>query len=134
MSENRPKRKFWQFHLLTSVILFLTASWMLHLNCRTTQLIKVRTERGYGWKTIGPGWPFHEVYFSPGVSTEAEIDEVIANIYSYRSHPNDLPDNTALHPHFGGYPVVNLLVNLLLLAFLAILSEWLIRRREARKT
>ena len=57
MSEANPKRKFWQFHLLTLVLMTLATGGMIYLNM--TQRIALEYQNKSGHHTMGNayGWP-----------------------------------------------------------------------------
>jgi hypothetical protein len=116
MSEAKPKRKFWQFHLSTAVLLILLAGGLLWL-----QLCDYLAQRQYAPLPPGIfasyGWPvlaykFEYNFYDQGSSVVQE------SVHRWK------PLGVA----------VDALVALGVLVCAASFSEFLIRRREVRET
>jgi hypothetical protein len=118
---DKPKRKFWQFHLLTLVLMIMLAGTFVTLNIpREWGLAGVGgpTERSWNSSNTTVGWPLKVVYFKYQI-TDLTRNLVLDSRIEIRN-PFSLVWNTGI------------CLFLLVLAFG--FSEWLIRRREARKT
>jgi hypothetical protein len=109
MSEAKPKRRFWQFHLITLVLLTLAASLLVWLN--------LPAKRAWGPASFyyEIGWP-QSVYH-----------------YPVSIGPWDVGTPDALHS-VADIIFVDLGIAMSILFNVAFTCEYLIRRREARKT
>jgi len=114
---DKPKRPWFRFHLLTAVLLMITAGLLLW------RLFRTRWHHGSlstnhdsppvatGWKSTTYGWPFKEAI---GFSEE-------------------FPSRTqGIHVHLPF--VYDLAIWLAILFAVAAISEFLLRRRESRKS
>jgi hypothetical protein len=107
MSEaGKPKRNFWQFHLFTATLLMFVCSGLLWANVST---YKFYVDSGFqadrAW-----GWPFPWLI--------------------WMDHP--VGRDTESHLFLGS--ILNPAVAVAILGIIAFVSEFIIRRREARKT
>ena len=115
---NKPKRRFWQIHLSTAIVLMLLASGLLGLNVqpRNTHIeyssLPGRTHFvQFGWPlTLEYELQVHEL----GEHVEAQDEGMSFGIKLWAA-------------------VSNCILGVIFLLFLAMLLEYLIRRREARK-
>jgi hypothetical protein len=117
MSE-KPKRKFWQFHLSTALILTIAASIILLLNIRlrdTEELI----DHGGGQSSIEQhyGWPC----------------TVYRSLPNYVLARSDVFDDLKSKWSFTGL-LINATLSTSVLAIVILVSESIIRHRETRKT
>jgi hypothetical protein len=122
MSEARPKRKFWQVHLSTALFLLMGVGRLLYANISNYRKGIIETRKPLVGET-DDGKPIVMGIAHVGGSSKE---------YGWPS--------TALVTAFGEsyWTVPSLFVNgvvaALILAAIGFLSEFLIRRREARKT
>jgi hypothetical protein len=118
MSESeseKPKRKFWQFHLTTAFLIMMTASGFVWINCvREDDAWDYGDERYLYWHY---GWPT-EIF-------------CVQNDWDF-SRKKDGGKVVSTHIYLSGI-VKNVTVLILALGILAFISEYLIRRREGRK-
>jgi len=110
MSE-KPRRKWFRFHLLTAVLLSLTAGGLLLFNMRLYNV-------GRGFSTA-QGWPF------PWAETLNPVDHI-----NWTTEQQQLYFTPQLKP-VG--MVVDALVGLGILLTVSVASEFYTRRREAPK-
>ena len=114
----KPKRRFWQFHLSTAVLLLLAAGGLLRFDFMMSDLRYGSMSGTYGKETFG--WPiviaFREVDFSKGDNSVPAIRREIIRRYSLHL----MPEGVA--------------AQVLILIAIFVFSEYLIRRREGRKT
>ena len=97
MSAAKPKRRFWQFHLSTAVVMTIAAGFLLY------GTLQPSIYKFHGKDIVTYGWPISYFYDdSSGWCVEALIIDVLACI--------------------------------IVLPLAAYMLEWLLRRREARKT
>ena len=109
--EERPKRKFWQFHLSTAFLMMVTASGFTWANCVRDDIRSVYLEdRPYG--ECYYGWPTAILY----VQTDLDKERVKTTTV-----------------YVDGI-VKNVGILILALGIVVCLNEELIRRREARQT
>lgn len=104
---DKPKRAWFQIHLSTAIVLMFVAGGLMWAN--STVAMRFRYERVYGF-------PFPAIY----------------------SHPMEIGDSIdSLHVQPAGIDwfclAGNIFVGLYLLRLTAFLSEYIIRRRAARK-
>jgi hypothetical protein len=121
MSDQKPKRPWFRFHLLTLVLMALAAGTFLGANMRE----RLGDRKVGEWRCYG--WPFDvaEVRGVITFSISGEPDPIIADPF----------DPVAFGPQYNGANIaLNCMMALSVLAAVAFVSEFLIRRREARKT
>jgi len=110
MSElEKPKRKFWQFHLSTAVLMMFVVGGQLWTNTSGTDRLRIGI--------IYFGWPI--AFY--GDATKAT--------YSFLGATESAPLEGFSYLRFAE----NAIVNLAILAALAFLFETRIRRRESRR-
>ena len=99
---DKPKRKFWQFHLSTAVLMMFATGGVLLANHREYEFTpgSIMGERNY--PKTGSGWPFN-------------IES--SQILDFRS----------------AYILFNVGTGVCIVIGLGVASEYLLRRREARK-
>ena len=134
MSE-KPKRRFFQFHLLTTMLLMIISAVFLLLDVRWRSIEDERypetifvlggdIEAPSSYSTLhwqGLGWPM--IFNSQTFWPETEIVRPLSTI------------RTAIGRGFDPNKLeIDVLIALGLLFLTAVVSEFLIRRREARKT
>jgi hypothetical protein len=109
---DKPKRKFWQFHLSTAILVMIASGPLLWLNCspRRSKIFLAHwgdPARDYYADGFITGWP------APlkAVEDDGTVDAVSPIA-----------------------PVTNMVAGVAILLSVGFISEWLIRRREARKT
>jgi hypothetical protein len=128
MAETKP-RKFWQLHLLTLVLMALAAGPMLDMNLQDHQGRHVLVGEG--------GSPYEDVSENPKRRCRVWT--------AYQGWPMPAWEYyTVDGKSYGSYffricgPVIPAMLNVMLIGAVlfavAFASEWLIRRREARKT
>jgi hypothetical protein len=124
MSETKPKLRFWQFHLSTAIILSIVAAVILFLNIRMRQTDEL-FEHDNGGSSIEDrcGWPFAIYRTIPEWLIQAEEADGQSE---WSQHIKDNWSYSAI--------AANLLVGTTILFVVLVSCEWLIRRREARKT
>jgi hypothetical protein len=127
----KPKRKFWQFHLSTAVILIIVAGGLIGVNLTERMphfedpevnhelflLGEERIEHQYGWPMIA------EETVNPGILSYSHIltsDKQVPPKTFCRWEPTAIATNAA--------------VALSILIAFGFCAEFLIRRREDRKT
>ena len=111
MSEaEKPKRKFWQFHLLTLVLIVLASGGMIaaSLHARSMGILQV----SYGWPLEAAGRKLGYEYAGPPPGVE--------------DHGLDLKWKIT-----GA--LADFIIAVVLIMVVAVVSELLLRRREARK-
>jgi hypothetical protein len=107
----KPKRRFWQIHLSTAILLVFVAASLSYVNT-TPHRKKIQMGPEYSFELDQQGWPF-EIYdweFSFGTASAIHRIPIIRKM------------------------IFNVLITGLILLPTASLAEWLIRRREGRKT
>jgi hypothetical protein len=142
MSE-KPKRKFWQFHLATAVFMTLLAGTFLGVNLVPYNFTFVRPSemsgfvhrmKAQGWPMrfhfIGPSErPFHDGWVNEGTMGYRPEIGLDGSPMTYRQPDEYYP---------GDWEMSNLAVNFIVSLGLVILCatgfEFILRRREARKT
>jgi hypothetical protein len=103
---DKPKRRFWQLHLSTAVLMMFIASGVVGANVRRYELhIEEYPLNGYGW-------PFVLYWNTNGYETET-------------GQPMHQFDWVSL--------AANVCILIIILVSTGILFEWRICRREARK-
>jgi hypothetical protein len=128
----KPKRKFWQFRLLTAVAMMTVAAAMLILNTRKLETAQL-FDHGNGYSSIEDqyGWPFAVYRTIPDWIAALNLAE-----YNSSKSKTDLPP-LSRRPDIDKLIykniVLNALVGLCLLLVVQFACEWLIRRREGRK-
>ena len=122
MSEpEKPKRRFWQIHLVTALVLMLAACAINGLN------IRARVAEDEGW--VSYGWPIDLCLCEIASSPEDPG-------YFYRDQlfrPSFMPWRSARNPFLFVVLPAAIVSWLSMLIVTGILSEWLIRRRAATK-
>jgi len=103
MSEPPTKTKIWQIHLSTAILLMFVAGLLMKMQVRTASLYS--------------GWPVPA--YTPYIFLIANID-------------GDDEISSAAHWIVSGV-VEDALISLLILLFICVIGEWLIRLREGRK-
>jgi hypothetical protein len=121
-AEKPKKRRFWQLHLSTAVLLMFGAGGFLWLNSFPHRFypwadMPENYFYQYGWPTVFYTDP--EPALVMGIPLGTALDRFIREVGQR--------EVSTLHV------VVNVLVALPCLASLAFACEWLIRRREGRK-
>jgi hypothetical protein len=131
MSETKPKRSCFRFHLLTAVLMMLVAASLLYLNF-SSRVIIIATCDDVSLISDVRGWPLCNFVeptttrWSDGTAYGKET------IYKYKN-PLYLRHDLLWTSDLIVVPV-NILVNFTILVIVAFVCEFLIRRREARKT
>lgn len=113
MSE-KPKRRFWQLHLSTAVLLMLVAGGLLALNTKQSHC-RLNAE----WNAFVNGWPFVYRFELTDLAPENELESI---------------------PYLWDYEAIktlNLILDVVIASVILVsvgsLCEWLIRRREANR-
>jgi hypothetical protein len=146
MSETKPKRRFWRLHLSTAVLLMVVAGGLMWPNLKSEEMYV--TQDRWIWTTHEQalyalaeanqpvtfvrwtyyGWPRRFCYRTDHVVPKQSGWDTTETLgLSFLPEIYKDPDDGEL------LLVVDVLVWLVLLVFFAIIPEWLIRRREARK-
>jgi hypothetical protein len=137
----KPKRKFWQIHLSTAVLLTLVSGALIQINCRDrllqlsngSNIVKNFDDDKVLLLMIGVrkqyGWPFIAVeYIHNGT------DDLTIGIACPEGLSIDLKADNDLKLKLTHAPFVyDFLVGLAVLISCGLSFEWLIRRREGRK-
>ena len=113
-----PKRPWFRFHLLTAVLMMVAAGYLLRQNC-----MRVETETGSDMAAADA-----MVRMTAYVTDPYYVYGWPSTIYSTGKFDLYVP-----HWHFKGV-IINASTAISVLVAVACVSEWLIRRREARKT
>jgi hypothetical protein len=122
MSE-KPKRKFWQFHLATAILSTFAAASLLFAN--------LSPNRKPLWPDILPADIYLHVYGWPMV---AYIDYIPALEHGIPiGGATSARLQTAEYGWNSHHLIIDILCSVAILFIASCLSEWLIRRREARK-
>lgn len=127
MSE-KPKRKFWQFHLLTAVLMTFVMAGILWIGVSS---VREHTGAAVG----GASHEIRMIILSRGFPWTAHLEKGWAR--GERSIASDefeyeRPESWQGQWCYAGL-IGDIAVALSVVALVAVLSEWLIRRREARK-
>jgi hypothetical protein len=143
----KPKHKFWQFQLSTALLSMLLAGWLLgaqfhqKFSYDDTDWFPNEWLQRFGW--IEQGWPFplyqkRAIIVSSryrGYDAEWELCKRLCNDYV---SVNGIGFATPLYPREKKVSllgtILDFLVAALILVGVAVVYEWRIRRREARKT
>jgi len=111
-----PRRKRFQMHLSTAIVMMFVAGVLIWLNTRPRQL-ETWMQRHYSVPFVRYGWPMDAAQTVVGVDLRLQIefrksDEITA-----------------------GYTmaILDFIIGLLILFSVYLLCEWLIRHRAARK-
>jgi hypothetical protein len=135
MSEAKPKRKFWQIHLSTAVAMMFVAGTLLGVNF-------LQSDELYGYQKYyevndlvhvrRSGWPITTVL---SIKFEGVPKIGVPKIAGIIQGGPTVPEDTRFDvlPRYLSIPV-NVLTAITMLFASAALFEFLIRRREARKT
>lgn len=135
MSE-KPKRPWLRFHLVTAIFMVATAGCLLGANLRARYRL-VPGDSDFGISDIlwqhAYGWPIEAllVLEQTGIGGEfRENGDVIALTGSKIPEPET---GSSIWTVWFGYRIaLDVLVAVAILLAVAFISEWLIRRREAR--
>ena len=123
MDEPPKKRRFWQLHLSTAIILMLVVSASIGLNLS----IRIGQSRGCGklYSSIEDGYGFPCPCYWKCVSFHLMEDNETGHLTPYDEH--------AFTRIEYGRMLVDLIPILVLAGGTAVFCEWRIRRREGRK-
>ena len=117
-----PKRRFWQLHLSTVVLVAIAAGGLMWLNfeCEPVRDKDPTTIWGYSY-----GWPLSFIW----IMSKETID-----MYNAVSKEYGSPTRFTSAPKVNSPSLlIDLGARVGLIAFLAFVAEYRIRRREARK-
>ena len=161
MDELKPKRRWFQYRLLTALLVMVAASELLWLNLRppAINILPAGAHANFGWNSVvhpeppemdyivcvrGPGWPFSRhaiVAFrkkSPfGALYTNLTDDGIVEINSV-VQPED-PSTAGLRAFRlrsnveTQFTIYNALIGLAILISIVVGLEFILRRREPRK-
>ena len=106
---NPPKRKFWQFHLATAIGLMLLMAIILWLNLRLSKLPVL-------FESWGDGNNSHDIFIA--------VDARGWPFYFHREWINEWNIANA---------IIDGVIAITAATSLFVVSEWLIRRREAKR-
>jgi len=117
MPELKHKRKFWQFHLSTAILLSLTVGCLIWQNV-SWKLLKIRIyDLKDDYELFGANAPVTEYQYGRGWPLMFQFRPV----YFFQRW-------------FEPYLVCDIIIALGILFLIGLVSELLIRRREGRKT
>jgi hypothetical protein len=127
MSE-KPKGKFWQFHLLTLLLTMLAIGGLFWLNFRERVVSGIDEDEGGNIRvtSIDQGWPFR-IWFR---TAKLEFHDSESGKWISQWMPVAGISQSGSDEFFA---VIDLCIAVFGLILFVVLSEWLIRRREARK-
>jgi hypothetical protein len=125
MSEpEKPKRKFWQFHLSTTVMSLLAVSVFMFANLHRVGIERIKFYQGLGvWENTtlkfnNLGWPLPFMRYCTSVQEEPSASEVM---------------NSTKKDFILRSLIADIVIGVLIALVVAIACEWLARRREGRK-
>jgi len=127
-AERVKKRRWFQVHLSTAVLLMLTSGFLFWANLSTTAVNKYAESIDYDGHHETSGWPFEAQYI---ITIPKDIG-VAAQYYGVKDPSLTLKKDLTLKKWRRGGFILNFLVALAILATTAFACEFLIRRR-ARK-
>jgi hypothetical protein len=137
----KPKRKFWRFHLATAIVLVFVASGLLRANM-TDRMPKSDEASLAGENHDLLALQFLKLYMA-GIRKRygwplVAIELVVAYEHEVEFAVDGVPPSIAKDTPFLRWNrtavAIDSLVTVGLVLAVAFASEWLIRRREARKT
>jgi hypothetical protein len=126
---DKPKRKFWQFHVWTLLLTTFAIAGLFWLNFRERVVCEIDEDEGGNIRltSIDRGWPFRASFRT----TNIEFRELGTGKWKSQRLPvagiaqsgaNEL--SAVLDAGVGSFSAL----------LFAAISEWLIRRRDAHKT
>jgi hypothetical protein len=130
--ETQTKRSWFRFHLLTAVVAMICSAILLLSNFRkreTKELIQETDgafiEEQYGWPLVAYRTVSDELADATRAMQEQIRSHSVSTARPYPRVPNELSRRGLICDVFIAFGI---------LVAVAFASEWLIRRREARKT